>query len=197
MKVRITKCSDRGAWYEGEVGALIDALFKTSDGHCYGVPGNRYILVADTEPVAAKVTPETKPTNAKDRVATTRLDLSLFPQSALAYGALAFTEGHLKYGAYNWRAAGVQSSIYMAACLRHLSKWYNGEDRDPQTTVPHLANALSCIAVLIDSTVHGNLNDDRPPRADIAGLINGLEGSVKFLQDLYPEGPGRYREKPE
>lgn len=81
-----------------------------------------------------------KDTNPKDGAATSRLDLTLFPQTALAYGALAFTEGHLKYGGYNWRDAGVNASVYVAAALRHLTKWYNGEAFDPKTGVPHLAN---------------------------------------------------------
>lgn len=137
----------------------------------------------------------TKPTNPKDRAATTRLDLSLFPDTAVAYGALAMTEGDLKYGGYNYRPAGVLSSVYVAACRRHLAKWYNGEEVDPRTKVPHLANALACLAVLIDSLESGNLNDDRPPYVDVAGLINRFEGNVKHLQELFPNGPNRFRQK--
>lgn len=136
----------------------------------------------------------TKPTNPKDRAATARLDLSLFPDTAVAYGALAMTEGDLKYGGYNYRPAGVLSSVYVAACRRHLAKWYNGEEVDPKTRVPHLASAIACLAVLVDSLESGNLNDDRPPRVDVAGLINKLEVNVKHLQELFPNGPQRYRE---
>jgi dATP/dGTP diphosphohydrolase len=137
----------------------------------------------------------TKPTNPKDRAATTRLSLSLFPATARAYGAWAMTEGDLKYGGYNYRPAGVMSSIYYDACNRHLDKWYNGEDTDPNTQVHHLANAIACIAVLIDSIEMGNLNDDRPPRCDVGGLLSRLEAKVKHLQTLFPNGPNRYREK--
>lgn len=138
---------------------------------------------------------ETKPTNPKDRAATARIDLSLFPDTAAVYGAWAMTEGDLKYGGYNYRPAGVNASVYVAACRRHLAKWYNGEDFDPSTEVHHLANAIGCIAVLIDSLESGNLNDDRPPRVDVAGLINRLEEKVRFLQNKYPDGPSRFREK--
>lgn len=135
---------------------------------------------------------DTKPTNPKDRAATTRLDLSLFPATARAYGALAMAEGHLKYGGYNYRDAGVLASIYYAAAGRHLDKWFNGQERDSKTGVPHLANALACIAVLIDAVECNKLNDDRPPRCDMDRLLAWAEERVAQLQELFPNGPARY-----
>lgn len=136
-----------------------------------------------------------KPTNPKDAAATTRVDLSLFPMSAIVYGALAMTEGDLKYGGYNYRPAGVQSSIYVAANGRHVGKWYNGEDNDPRTRVPHLGSALASIAILIDGIEQGNLNDDRPPRQDIS-IYDRAEDIVRHLQELFPRRVPRYRERP-
>ena len=136
-----------------------------------------------------------KPTNPKDRAATSRIDLTLFPDTAVAYGALAMTEGDLKYGGFNYRPAGVLASVYVAAARRHLAKWYNGENEDPKTGVPHLASVLGCIAVIVDSVEAGVLQDDRPPVVDVGGLCNRLEEKVKFLQNLYPEGPARYTQK--
>lgn len=138
----------------------------------------------------------TKATNPKDAVATNRLDLSLVPSSAVAYIALALTEGEAKYGGYNWRVAGVRASVYVAACKRHLAKWFDGEECDPVSKVPHLANALACLAVLVDSKEAGNLKDDRPPPAETGALLSWAEGVVKHLRALYPDGPGRYRAKP-
>lgn len=138
---------------------------------------------------------DAKPTNPKDASATTRLDLSLFPATARAYGALALTEGDLKYGGYNWRDAGVLASIYYAAAGRHLDKWFNGEECDPKTKVPHLANALACIALLIDAVEMKNLNDDRPPPADVGELLTRFEGNVGHLQQIFPRKAKRYRAK--
>lgn len=135
-----------------------------------------------------------KPTNPKDRAATSRLDLSLFPETAIAYGALAMTEGDCKYGGYNWREAGVLASVYYAAARRHLGKWWDGQDDDPKTWVPHLANALACIAVIIDAVHACQLKDDRPPRTGFAELLGDLEVTVKHLQQEFPNGPGRYTE---
>ena len=136
-----------------------------------------------------------KATNPKDQQATSRLDLTLWPDTATAYGALAMTEGHLKYGAYNWRAAGVQASVYVAALRRHMAKWYNGEENDPKTGVPHLANALACIAILVDAKEVNKLNDDRPPKGDMTELLNDFEKRVAELQGKFKNGPGRYRDE--
>lgn len=137
------------------------------------------------------VTLDTKPTNPKDRAATHRLDLTLFPETARVYGAIAFTEGDAKYGAYNYRVAGVNVSTYVAALNRHIGKYYDcGEWADPKTDVPHLANALACIAVLIDGHVKGNIKDDRPPQ--VKNLYNWAEALSKKLHEMYPDGPGRY-----
>lgn len=117
--------------------------------------------------------PQTKPTNPKDAVASDKISLHLVPASFKAFTALALTEGMLKYGAWNWRAAGARASIYVSALQRHVDKWFNGEDMDPETGVPHLANACACLAVLIDSLTQGNLTDDRPPvQRELPHLIN-------------------------
>lgn len=143
-------------------------------------------------------TEHTKPSNPKDAAATDRLDLSLFPDTAVAYGALAFTEGALKYGAYNWRVAGVSASVYVAALRRHVAKWYNGEKVDPKTGVPHLANALACIAILIDAHEVGKLIDDRPPRIPNPDVMfDELRFRVRYLQGKFPpeQSPDRFTER--
>lgn len=127
----------------------------------------------------------TKPTNPKDAVGSGKLPLNLVPDSARAYMALAFLEGALKYGTANWRIAGVRASIYRAALDRHIMKWWNGEWADPKTRVPHLANALACIAILLDAELVGKLTDDRPPRARLPELIDGMDGIVAHLKEIF------------
>jgi hypothetical protein len=138
-----------------------------------------------------------KPTNPKDRAANHRLDMSLFPQTALAYGALGMTEGDCKYGGYNYREGGVHVSTYVAALLRHVSKYYNGEWADSKTKVPHLASALCCLAVIIDGYEAGVLIDDRPPIADVnmEGLLAEFEEITKHLHTIFPNGPKRFTEE--
>lgn len=138
---------------------------------------------------------EFKQSNPKDAAATNRLDLSLFPATARAYGALALQEGDFKYGGYNWREVGVLASTYYASVSRHLDKWYNGEEDDPKTLVPHLANAVAGLAVLIDSIERGNWHDDRPPRVDVGGLLNRFESKVEHLRNTFGRKAKRRTQK--
>jgi len=135
---------------------------------------------------------ERKDTNPKDRVATSRLDLSLFPDTAVAYGALAMSEGDAKYGGYNYRIAGVRASVYYAACRRHLGRWFNGQWVDKKTGIPNLASALACIAILIDAVECNKLNDDRPPPVDFDALLAKTESLIRKLYNMFPNGPPRY-----
>ena len=143
---------------------------------------NQFVLAKPVPPTKDVVAQ--KPSNPKEAIGDTKLNLSLVPDTAHMYLASAFTEGALKYGSYNWRAAGVRASTYVAACRRHLSKWWNGEEFDPKTKVHHLANAMACLAIILDAKLVSKLNDDRPPVADINGLIESLEGTVAHLKEM-------------
>jgi len=137
---------------------------------------------------------DTKPSNPKDRAATHRLDISLFPQTAIIGGALAMTEGDCKYGGYNYRELGVNVSTYISALDRHKFKFYNGEWADPTTTIAHLDSMIACCAILIDGFAKGNIIDDRPPRLDTTFLLDEAEKQVQHLHELFPNGPARYTE---
>lgn len=130
---------------------------------------------------------DAKPTNPKDAVATTKAHLELVPDSAIAYMSLAFTEGALKYGRFNWRIAGVRASVYRAAGDRHRKKWWNGEWADPKTRVPHLASSMACDAIILDAHLCGKLTDDRPPAADFARLVDECEANVAHLMQMFAE----------
>lgn len=138
---------------------------------------------------------ESKPSNPKDVAASNRLDLSLFPATARAYGALGMQEGDFKYGGYNYRVAGVGASTYYSAASRHLDKWYNGEWADPKTGVPHLASALASIAVIIDGIESNNWTDDRPPAADVSGLLDRFQSNVAKLREVFGRQANRFTAK--
>lgn len=127
-----------------------------------------------------------KDSNPKDSIGQSKLPIELVPDSAVAYMSLAFLEGGLKYGRYNWRHAGVRSSVYRAALGRHLSKWWNGEDCDINSRVPHLASAMACIAIILDADLSGKLTDDRPPiQENYSVLIDAMGDNVAHLQELF------------
>jgi hypothetical protein len=132
--------------------------------------------------------PAEKPTNPKDVLGSDRLPLDLVPSSLVASASLGFLEGALKYGRFNWRIAGVRVCIYLAACLRHIFKYMNGEECDPKTGVPHLSSAQACLGIIVDSKVQGNLIDDRPPRQPgFSEMIDAMGGDVKRLKALFAD----------
>lgn len=130
---------------------------------------------------------DTKPSNPKAAVGASKLALNFVPASAKAYLSSAFYEGASKYGGHNWRVAGVQASTYKAACERHIDKWWDGQDHDPKTKVHHLANAMACLAIILDAEVAGLLTDDRPPCVDLEGLHETLAKTQAHLTQLHAE----------
>lgn len=149
---------------------------------------------------------ETKDTNPKEAFGDAKVPVGLVPDTALIEMALAFLEGALKYGRYNWRVVGVRASIYNDAMDRHRKKWWNGQDRDPQTRVRELASVMACCAILIDSEICGVLEDDRPPMAPLGQLLDINMEVVAHLKDLFKDHhppqptiedtPGLVRETP-
>lgn len=133
------------------------------------------------------MTTDVKPSNPKDAIGASKLSMHLCPTSAEVQMSLAFLEGALKYGKYNWRVAGVRVSIYLDAIRRHLGKFEDGEWNDPQTTIMHLGYIMACCAIMIDSKHVGNLVDDRPPSAPTAELIDATQATIKHLKELFKD----------
>jgi Domain of unknown function (DUF5664) len=127
--------------------------------------------------------------NPKDLVGSTKVDLDLIPGPAEVACALAMTEGGLKYGPYNWRESGkpVQARIYTSAARRHLKKWFEGEDIDPESGVHHLGHAMACCAILIDAQSCGQLADNRPQKGTTAAALKAGEAVVKRLTEAAAE----------
>ncbi len=126
-----------------------------------------------------------KNTNPKDLIGSDKLPLHLFPMTATVYGTMALLDGALKYGRANWRSAGVRASIYYDACLRHLTKWFEGETIDSDSGLPHLSHALACIAILIDAVEANKLKDDRMYKGGYLRLVKKFAPDVKRLKKLH------------
>jgi len=138
-----------------------------------------------------------KPTNnPKDELGTAKAPLHLIPNTALVAMSMAFLEGREKYGQYNWRITGVRASVYQAALLRHMMAWFDGEDIDPDSGLPHLHKAIACLAILIDADVLGVLEDDRPPRAPTARMMESTKELGEHIRTKLAEyKPFQYTER--
>jgi hypothetical protein len=128
-----------------------------------------------------------KPSNPKDIVGSNKLPLHLWPATATAVGCLGLLDGMLKYGRSNWRAAGIRSSIYVDAAKRHLDRWFEGEDCDKDSGLPHLSHALACLAILVDAQAAGKLNDDRQMTGGFHKLLDDLTPHVGRLKAIHAD----------
>jgi hypothetical protein len=74
-------------------------------------------------------------------------DLSLLPRDFLDEVAKAMQHGERKYGRYNYRG-GMSWHRIVAAAMRHITAWNDGEDTDKESGVSHLGHAGACILML-------------------------------------------------
>lgn len=135
----------------------------------------------------------TKETNPKDRIGVTKSPLSVIPATSLHYLGLAMLEGALKYGRHNWREAGIRYSVYYDAVMRHMNAWWEGEDIDADSGLPHPVKAMACLCILADAMLENNGSDDRPPRPSVDWL-DVVNGRAKALLEKYPDPVEPYTE---
>ncbi len=120
--------------------------------------------------------------NPKDAIGSDKIPLHLWPQTASVLGALAMLDGCLKYGRANYRPGGARASIYYDAAVRHLTAWFEGEDVDPDSGLPHLGHLLACAAILVDAQATGNLTDDRQYPGGYRQLVEQMTPHVARLK---------------
>ena len=124
-----------------------------------------------------------KDTNPKDLVGSTKPALSSIPCPVLFELGAAMTEGQ-KYGRHNYRIMGVRASVYYDAAMRHIMDWWEGEDIDPDSGLPHLAKAMACLAILRDAAINDEFYDDRPPRSPVGWMKAAQENTTKVLKNI-------------
>lgn len=66
----------------------------------------------------------------------------------------------VRRGERNWEK-GMAWGRLSGALLRHLFAWMNGEDRDPESGMRHLAHAACCALMLLSLTIRNVGTDDR------------------------------------
>lgn len=111
--------------------------------------------------------------NLKTAAAVGKPVISSIPPIALFALGAAMQDGVIKYEKYNWRDAGATVSIFFDAMARHLLAWYAGEDYAKDSKIHHLAHLMAGCAIMLDSTFHQKLNDDRK-----AGNLNSVENII-------------------
>jgi hypothetical protein len=101
------------------------------------------------------------PNDPKGVIGATKTPLALIPPYAMEQTAWVHKLGAEKYGPYNWRATGVCATTYVAAIMRHLNAWRDGEDLDPESGISHIAHVACSCNILLDAQHCDTLQDDR------------------------------------
>jgi hypothetical protein len=142
---------------------------------------------------------QTKSPNPKDIASQTKVPLHVFPMTAIMGGSLALFDGLLKYGLANYRATEVNASVYHAAGLRHMFKWYAGEDFDVDmqwvdgvwtdigSGLPNLWHAIACLAILIDADAAHTLIDDREYPSGFLDMMRMKSSEVARLRAAHAD----------
>src|SRR5690606_12460121 len=126
-----------------------------------------------------------KDTNPKDAVGIKKAPFSTVSAAVNAELGIALLEGARKYGRHNYRIAGVRASVYYDAALRHLAKWWEGEDTDRDSGLSHITKAIASLVVFRDAQICDNWIDDRPPPIP-ADFIENLNKTAAEIIERYP-----------
>jgi hypothetical protein len=137
----------------------------------------------DAERIAVKAT------NPKDAVGIKKTPFWLVPATVVAEIALALLEGARKYGAYNWRVAGVRASVYVSATEGHMKDWWEGEDTDPESGLSHITKALASLTCLRDAMLQEMVEDDRPPKSKILPRQGNNARAAEIIERVRPNDP--------
>ena len=74
---------------------------------------------------------------------------SLLPVGAVNNVVDVLEFGSKKYADNNWQKVPSAKTRYYDAALRHIDTWFNGEIKDSETELPHLAHAICCLMFLM------------------------------------------------
>jgi hypothetical protein len=137
---------------------------------------------------------DNKETNPKDAVGMSKAPLSVIPTPAMHAIGLAMMEGARKYGRHNYRRAGIRYSVYYDAVMRHMNQWWEGEDIDGDSGLPHPIKAAACLVILYDALIRENGTDDRPPKSP-EGWMEKMNEYARGLLEKYPNALDPHTER--
>ena len=109
--------------------------------------------------------------------------MDLISSKAMVELAKVLTFGAKKYASHNWRH-GIAYSRIIAAIMRHVTAYNDGETLDPETGLSHIAHALcECMFLLEFEQTHPEMDDRyKEVKAKVAVLLEAASG-VR-LEDL-------------
>lgn len=101
----------------------------------------------------------------------------LVPINPMDWVARVYHYGTEKYDPHNWRK-GYDWSLSYGALQRHLRAFWNGQELDDESGLPHLAHAVfHCLALM-------EFGDTHPELDDRWSTINGRESKSPDPDDV-------------
>lgn len=116
---------------------------------------------SDGDRAVHRETRVTSPTGGMKGTKPERYDL--LPRTALDAVAVVYGHGAAKYADHNWRK-GYAWSLSYAALMRHLTAFWDGENYDTESGLPHLSHAAFHVNTLLVRLLEdgaGSVYDDR------------------------------------
>ena len=108
--------------------------------------------------------------------------IHLIPPDVILRLARVYQYGAKKYAPRNWEKGMDWSRMYDSA-MRHLLAFWNGEDLDPESGLPHIDHALWNVAGLAHYAAFYRDRDDRPRKdfeiEEIEEIIMAAEEETK------------------
>lgn len=98
---------------------------------------------------------------------TGKPSITMIPSGPLKDLAQVFMFGAKKYGKGNWKEGFVYSRL-LDAVYRHMMAWFEGEDLDPESGLPHLSHATWGLVILRYFETKGGGLDDRKEMSSVS-----------------------------
>ncbi len=78
-----------------------------------------------------------------------KIQWDLLPWCEVEEVVKVFQFGNTKYEKNDWMKVENKRDKYFAAALRHIIAWWNGESKDSESGLNHLAHAICCLLILM------------------------------------------------
>lgn len=80
---------------------------------------------------------------------SSKLRYSLLPIGTVNQVVQVLEFGSKKYADNNWQKVENSRTRYYDAAMRHIDAWFNGDLKDAETGLHHLAHAICCLMFLM------------------------------------------------
>lgn len=92
---------------------------------------------------------EFKPKGQGCKDDSSKLRYSLLPNGTVNQVVQVLEFGSKKYADNNWQKVENSRTRYYDAAMRHIDAWFNGDLKDAETGLHHLAHAICCLMFLM------------------------------------------------